>query len=166
MGLLRLIFGGEKLAASNDAGGNLSGHNINKGSALAPTGKGVPSPHNADFSSIRSAPVVEKPTYFDAKTAAALEALAAEREAMAKSAKKAYRALKRVDHADTEVHITHRKYQGVLAENEVAKLQSNARLAEKLHGLRPEYEKMGQRVEQADHAAEAAIAAIKNSYGW
>jgi len=165
MGLMSKIFGGKLATGNGEAGGNLSGHNIDKGSALAPTGKGVPSPHNADFSSIRSAPVVEKPTYFDARTAAALEALAMQREAMAKSSKKAYRALKRVDHADTDVHCTHRKYQGVLAENEVAKLQSNARLAEKLHGMRPEYERMGQRVETANHAAAAAIAAIRASYG-
>lgn len=163
MGLMSKIFGG-KLAPTN-GGSDLSGHDISKGKALAPTGKDVPSPHNADFSSVRSAPVVQAPTYFDARTAAALEALASEREAMSKHTKKAYSALKRVDNADTDVHTTHRKYQTVLAENEVTKLQSNAKLAEKLHGMRPEYERMGQRIEQANHSASAAIAAIKNSYG-
>ena len=164
MGLMSKIFGG-KLAASGDASGNISGHSISKNNALAATDNAVPSPKNADFSSVRSVPVVARPRYFTIQEAAALEAVAAEKETMAKAAKRAYRSLKRVDHADTEVHTSHRRYQGVLAQNEVEKLQANARLAEKLHGLRPEYERMGQRIEAADNAAASAIAAIKNPYG-
>ncbi|HEY9876020.1 MAG TPA: hypothetical protein V6D12_21495 [Candidatus Obscuribacterales bacterium] len=164
MGLMSRIFGG-KLAVNNDAGGNISGHNINKSSALAPTGKGVPSPHNADFSSIRSAPVVEKPTYFDARQAAVLAALAKEKKALAKTTVEAYRALKEVDSSDTTVHCTHRKYQKLLAENEIQKLRSNTKLAEALHGMRPEYETMSQKVEQANHAANASIDAIRASFG-
>lgn len=164
MGLMSRIFGG-KLAVSNDAGGNISGHNINKSAALAPTGKGVPSPHNADFSSIRSAPVVEKPTYFNARQAAALQALAKQTDEMAKSTVDAYRALKKVDSNDTTVHCTHRKYQRLLALNEMQKLRSNTKLAEALHGMRPEYETMNQKVEQANHAANAAIDAIRASFG-
>ena len=164
MGLMTKLFGG-KLARSNSGSGEISGHSIDSCKALAATNNKVPSPHNADFSSIRSAPIIEKPAYFNAKQAAALEALAQEREAMAKSSTKAYRALTRVDAADTSVHRTHRKYQGVVADNEVSKLQSNARLAEKLHKQRPEYERMGQRVDAADHGAAAAIAAIRQSYG-
>jgi len=163
MGLMSRIFGGK--IASNGNGGDLSGHNISKNNALSATDNAVPSPKNADFSSVRSIPVLQKPRYFTIQEAAALEAIAAEKETMAKAAKRAYRSLKRVDHADTEVHTSHRRYQGVLAQNEVEKLQANARLAEKLHGLRPDYERMGQRIEAADNAAASAIAAIKNSYG-
>jgi len=162
MSLMQRIFGG-KLA--NNAG-DISGHNIDSSSALAPTGKGVPSPHKADFSSIRSAPVVEKPTYFTARQAAALQGLAKQTDEMAKSTVDAYRALKKIDSNDTTVHCTHRKYQKLLATNELEKLRANAKLAETLHGQRPEYETMNQRVEAANHSADAAVDAIRNSYGY
>jgi len=165
MGLMTRIFGGKVVSAGN-SGGDISGHNIDKGSALAPTNRDVPSPKNADFSSVRSAPVVQKPTYFNAQQAAAIKALAKKTDEMAKSTVETYNALKKIDSNDTTVHCTHRKYQKLLAMNEIEKLRSNAKLAQTLHQMRPEYETMSQKVEQAAHAADLEIDAIAASYGY
>lgn len=162
MGLMSRIFGG-KLAANNEAGN--VGHNLNKSSVLANTDSAVPTPQNADFSSIRTAPVVPKPRYFTAVEAGALQNLAAQKREQVEHTKKAYKALKGVDTSDRVVHQLHRGYQSKVAQNEVAKLKSNAELAEHLHALRPEYERLNQRVDVADRNASDAINSIRQSYG-
>jgi hypothetical protein len=162
MGFMTKIFGGKMTAVGN---GETGGHVISKGGALANTDSSVPSPHNADFSSIRSAPVVPKPRYFSINEANALQALAKEKRERAEITRQAYKSLKSIDSSDTEVHEVHRGYQTKLAKNEVVKLQANTRYAEQLHALRPEYEKMGQRIETADRSASDAINAIRQTYG-
>jgi hypothetical protein len=161
MGFMTKVFG-SKIAPTNTS---TDSHNINKGHARGNTDSAVRSPQNADFSSIRSVPVVTQPRYFTATETGALQNLAKQKREQAQLAQSAYRALRSIDNADTEVHETHRRYQGRLARNEVSKLQANAKLAEQLHGLRPEYERLGQRVETADRNASDAINAIRQTYG-
>ena len=173
MGLMSKLFGSK---VSTDAPGQLANggngqlanngsHNLDTNKVLAATDSAVPTPTNADFSSIRTAPVVTKPRYFTRQEAEALKALSKEKRIMADASRTAYNALKNIDNADTEVHTTHRRYQGKIARNELEKQQSNAELAKKLHNLRPGYAELHSQVETANVAAANAINAIKNSYG-
>jgi hypothetical protein len=168
MGLMSRIFGG-KLSANNSSGGQLANdgtnHALDKNKVLAATDSSVPSPTNADFSSIRSVPVVQAPRYFNKQEAEALRTLAKQKKVMAEASRTAYQALRNIDTSDTEVHTVHRRYQGKIARNEVSKLQANAELAKKLHGSRSAYAEMHSQVENANVNAANAINAIKQSYG-
>jgi hypothetical protein len=158
---LRLFGGGQstdsKLSASND--GN---HAINKSKVLASTDTSVITPLNpGNFSSIRSVPVVPDPRYFDREQADKLKELAKEKTEGAQQSKRAYKALTRIEAADKTVHREHRKYEGVVAQNELGKKRADAGLAKKLHGLRPGYARLGLGIDKADSDARTRIDEIK-----
>ncbi len=158
---LRLFGGGQsdggKLASTND--GN---HAIDKSRVLAATGPGVITPTNpGNFGSIRSVPVVPEPRYFDREQADKLKDLAKEKTDGARQSKRAYKALGKIEEADATVHKEHRKYEGVVAENELKKVRGNAGLAKKLHGMRPGYARLGMGIDKADNDARTRIDAIK-----
>lgn len=157
---LRLFGGGQpagKLTASNDGS-----HAIDKSKVLAATADGVITPNNpGNFSSIRSAPVVPDPRYFDREQADRLKELAKEKTDGAKQSKRAYNALTKIEEADKSVHKSHRKYEGAVAENELSKKRADAGLAKKLHGLRPGYARLGLGIDKADSDARTRIDAIK-----
>ena len=158
---LRLFGGGNsdagKLSATND--GN---HAIDKSKVLAQTDAGVITPTNpGNFGSIRTAPVVPAPQYFDRDQADALKKLAKEKTEDARHTKKAYKSLGKIEKADATVHRSHRKYEGEVATNELGKLRSNASLAKKLHGLTPGYARLGLGIDKAESDARVRIDAIK-----
>jgi len=158
MSLIGSVFGSKKALSPSDDGG----HHINKNKVMSPTDDQVITPKNpGNFSSIRTAPVVTDPRYFSRQESTALCELARKKESEAKHSKKAYKALKRIDNADVVVHKAHRGYEGKIATNELQKVESNARLARKLHALRPEYVEVGGGLEKAEKTANDAIAAIK-----
>jgi hypothetical protein len=163
MGLMSRIFGG-KLAVGNNANDGTT-HNIDKNAALAQTSHDVVNPENARFHNIRSVPIVQRPQHFDIKTAQALQILAKQKYRTAGEAAKAYQALSTIERADALVQKAHRGYEGVVATKELEKLQANAKLAGKLHQLRPAYQEMHQQVETANIAATNAIASIRATYG-
>ena len=169
MGLLSRLTR-KKLDASTEAGGKLAAndgttHNLATDKVLAPTDKGVITPQNADFSSVRTAPVVEKPRYFSKAEADALRILSKQKKVQADASVSAYKALKSIEDSDATVHGTHRRYQGKVARTELEKKQADAKLAQELHTLRPHYAEMHSQVNGAEVNAANAIAAIKNSYG-
>ena len=158
---LRLFGGGNsdggKLASTNDGG-----HAIDKSRVLAQTDAGAISPTNpGNFGSIRSVPVVPEPRYFDREQADKLKELAKEKTDGARQSKRAYKALGKIEEADATVHKEHRKYEGVVAENELKKVRGNAGLAKKLHALRPGYARLGLGIDKADSDARTRIDAIK-----
>jgi len=129
---------------------------------LAATDEAVITPTNpGDFGSIRTAPVVPAPQYFDKEQADALKKLAKEKTEDARHSKKAYKSLGKIEKADATVHKSHRKYEGEVATNELTKVRSNAGLAKKLHGLRPGYAKLGLGIDKAESTARERIDAIK-----
>lgn len=161
MSLQLRLFGGNsdasKLSATND--GN---HSIDKSRVLAQTDAGAISPTNpGNFGSIRSVPVVPEPRYFDREQADKLKELAKEKVDGARQSKRAYKALGKIEEADATVHKEHRKYEGVVAENELKKVRGNAGLAKKLHALRPGYARLGMGIDKADSDARTRIDAIK-----
>ena len=158
---LRLFGGGNsdggKLASTNDGG-----HAIDKSRVLAATDAGAISPLNpGNFGSIRSVPVVPAPRYFTREEADGLKDLAKEKADGAKQAKRGYKALGKIEEADATVHKEHRKYEGVVAENELKKVRGNAGLAKKLHALRPGYARLGLGIDKAENDARVRIDAIK-----
>lgn len=161
MSLQLRLFGGKpdagKLASTND--GN---HAIDKSRVLAATDAGAISPTNpGNFGSIRSIPVVPAPRYFDREQADKLKELAKEKTDGARQSKRAYKALGKIEEADAVVHKEHRKYEGVVAENELKKVRGNAGLAKKLHALRPGYARLGMGIDKAENDARTRIDAIK-----
>ncbi len=168
MGIMSKILGGTKPEINQSAPGTLANtdtHSINKQAVVGNTSSDVVSPTTANFTSIRTAPVLQAPRYFNKQEAEALKQMAKLKREQAAQAQQAYRALKSIDNSDTQVHQVHRNYQGKVAQNEVEKLQANTRLAEKLHGLRPQYQQLNSRVDIAESNAVVAIQAIRDSYG-
>lgn len=161
MSLQLRLFGGGKSAASSDLA-EAGGHAIDKSKVLAATAPGVITLNNpGNFSSIRTAPIVTKPTYCDRDTADKLKELAKEKTEGARHTKRAYKALTQIEEADKSVHKSHRKYEGAVAENELGKKRADAGLAKKLHGLRPGYARLGLGIDKADSDARTRIDAIR-----
>ncbi|MEG4626157.1 hypothetical protein Q5691_17945 [Microcoleus sp. w1-18aA5] len=161
MSLQLRLFGGNsdagKMTTSNDGG-----HAIDKSKVLASTDTSVITPLNpGDFSSIRSVPVVPAPRYFTKEEADAMKDLAKEKTDGARQSKRAYKALGKIEVADKTVHKEHRKYEGVVADNELGKKRSDTRLAKHLHSLRPGYARLGLGIDKADSDARTRIDAIK-----
>jgi hypothetical protein len=157
---LRLFGGGQNAAgkiSSND--GN---HSIDKSKVLAATDAGALSPTNpGNFDSVRTAPVVPSPRYFDKEEANRLKNLAKEKTADARHSKKAYKSLVKIEVADATVHKSHRKYEKAVAGEELGKLRANGGLAKKLHALRPGYARLGLGIDKADSDARTRIDEIK-----
>ena len=158
---LRLFGGGQaattKLSATND--GN---HAIDRSKVLAQTDPGVITPNTpGNFSSVRSAPVVPDPRYFDREQADKLKELAKEKIDGARQSRRAYKSLVKIEVADKTVHKEHRKYEGAVAENELGKKRADVGLAKKLHGMRPGYARLGLGIDTADSNARTRIDEIK-----
>ena len=162
MSLQLRLFGGGKSDAGKLSAGNDGSHSIDKSKVLAATDAGVITPMNpGSFGSIRTAPVVPEPRYFSKEEASRLKALEKEKTDGARQSKKAYKALSKIEVADATVHKSHRKYEGVVAGEELKKVRSNASLAKKLHGLTPGYARLGLGIDKAENDARTRIDAIK-----
>ncbi|WP_332998536.1 hypothetical protein [Microcoleus sp. A006_D1] len=157
------LFGGSNQGSGQLASSSSDGsHAIDKSNVLAATAPGVITPMNpGDFGSIRTAPVVPAPRYFERDEADRLKELAKEKIDGARQSKRAYNALGKIEEADATVHKAHRKYEGVVADNELAKKKADGRLAKHLHTLRPGYARLGMGIEQAEQKADARISEIR-----
>jgi len=161
MSLQLRLFGGGQSATSGLAVAN-GNHAIDKSKVLARTDAAAITPTNpGNFGSIRSVPVVPEPRYFSKDEADAVKDLAKEKTEGAKNSKRAYKALGKIEAADATVHKEHRKYEGVVADQELKKVRANSGLAKKLHALRPGYARLGLGIDKADSDARTRIDAIK-----
>jgi len=157
---LRLFGGGQ--TATGKISANDGSHAIDKLKVLSSTDTSVLTPLKpGNFSSIRSVPVVPDPRYFDREQADKLKELAKEKTDGARQSKRAYKSLAKIEAADKTVHKEHRKYEGVVAENELGKKRADTGLAKKLHGLRPGYARLGLGIDKADSDARTRIDEIK-----
>jgi hypothetical protein len=161
MSLQLRLFGGDQSAADKRVN-NFGNHAIDKSKVLAQTDAGVITPNTpGNFSSIRSVPVVPDPRYFDREQADKLKELAKEKTDGARQSKRAYKSLAKIEAADKTVHKEHRKYEGVVAENELGKKRADTGLAKKLHSMRPGYARLGLGIDKADSDARTRIDEIK-----
>jgi hypothetical protein len=113
------------------------------------------------FSSVRSTPIVEAPRYFTKEETDAMKALAKDKTEGARQAKKAYKALSKIEEADAKVHKSHRAYESSVATNELTKKRADVKHAKNLHALRPGYARLGIGLEKAETDAAARIEAIR-----
>ena len=165
MGLMKRIFSGSNQAAAQSGGGlvNDGSHAIDKSKVMAATSADAISPLNPGkfAAGERSVPIIEKPRYFTKEEADAMKQLAKEKTEGAKQSKRGYEAAGSIEEADAKVHKYHRKYEGVVADNELTKKRADARLGRHLHGQRPSYARLGMRLDQAASNAETRIEEIK-----
>jgi hypothetical protein len=167
MGILARITDGIKgnrstSSSKSNIGSTDGGHSIDKNRILEPTDPTVINPNNpGNWESVRTAPIVESPRYFTKPEANVLKKIATEKTEGARQSQRAYKSLGKIEKADATVHKAHRKYQGVVSENELTKLRSNARLGRKLHAQRPEYVRMSNGLERAEQSAQTRIDELK-----
>jgi hypothetical protein len=162
MSLQLRLFGGGQSAAGKLPATNDDNHAIDKSKVLAQTDAGVITPNTpGNFSSIRSVPVVPDPRYFEREQADKLKELAQAKTDCARQSKRVYKFLAKIEAADKTVHKEHRKYEGVVAENELGKKRADVGLAKKLHSMRPGYACLGLGIDKADSDARTRIDAIK-----
>jgi hypothetical protein len=162
MSLQLRLFGGGQTAAGKLNASNDGNHAIDKSKVLAQTDALVITPNTpGNFSSIRSVPVVPDPRYFTKEEADAMKGLAKEKTDGARQSKRAYKALTKIEAADKIVHQQHRKYEGVVAENELGKKRADAGLAKKLRSMRPGYARLGLGIDKADSDPRTRIDEIK-----
>jgi hypothetical protein len=158
MSLQLRLFSGDQTATGKLSASNDDSHVIDKSKVLAQTDTGVITPNTpGNFSSIRSTPVVPDPRYFDRKQVDKLKELAKEKTDGARQSKRAYKALTKIEVADKTVHRQHRKYESVVAENELGKKRADAGLAKKLHSMRPGYTRLDLGINKADSNARTRI---------
>ncbi len=166
MGLMQKLFSGGSNQAATQSGGGLvhdGSHNIDKSKVMAATSADAISPLNPGkfAAGERSVPIIPAPRYFTEEEADAMKQLAKEKTEGAKQSKRGYEAAGKIEEADAKVHKYHRKYEGVVADNELTKKRADARLGKHLHTQRPAYARLGMSLDQASTNAENRIAAIK-----
>lgn len=152
MGMMTKLFGGEGSDAISSKSEKLT----------APTDSKVITPLNpGSFASIRTMPICEAPRYFNKEEADALKVEAKQKTEDARHSKKAYKSMAKIEEADATVHKSHRKYEKVVATNELGKKKADVGLAKHLHGLRPGYARLGVGLENAESKAAERIETIK-----
>jgi hypothetical protein len=167
MGILARITDKIKGFTSNKGNGSSitsSGgdHDIDKNLILSPTDPGAITPFNSgNWGSIRTAPVVENPRYFTKPEADALKQLATQKAEGARQSQRAYKSLGKIEKADATVHKAHRKYEGVVSDNELVKIRANAKLGRHLHSQRVAYVQLHNGLDRADNSANNRIDELK-----
>jgi hypothetical protein len=163
MGILARITSTVKSSNSNNESALATGgHAIDKNRVLAPTDPTVINPVNAgNWQTVRTAPVNDTPRYFNKAEADALKNLSTEKTNSARQSKRAYKALKKIEAADAQVHVAHRGYVKGVADSELTKKRADASTARHLHSLRPGYAKLGIGLEQAENKAQERIEELK-----
>ncbi|MEG4011709.1 MULTISPECIES: hypothetical protein [unclassified Microcoleus] len=166
MGLMqKLLSGGSNQAATQSGGGIVHDgtHAIDKNKVMAATSADAISPLNPGkfAAGERSVPIIQKPRYFTEEEADAMKELAKQKTEGARQSKRGYEAAGKIEEADAKVHKYHRKYEGVVADNELVKKRADARLGKHLHAQRPAYARLGMSLDQAASNAETRIGEIR-----
>ncbi|WP_414544297.1 hypothetical protein [Nostoc sp. CCY0012] len=145
------------------------GHAIDKDQVLSPTHQTVINPMNpGTWQTVRTAPINDTPRYFTKQEADTLKQLATKKVEGARQSQRAYKSLKKIENADSQVHKHHRNYIRGAADSELNKKRADAATGRHLHTLRPEYARLGIGLDRAENRAEQRInelkAKVKESY--
>ena len=138
-------------------------HQINKTEALQATHVTAINPNNNanNWDTVRTAPIANKPQYFDKGTADAMWQLRKQTTEQAKQSERVYKHLGKIEGNDARVHRAHKRYLGNAADAEFSKIQGNAKLARHLHALRSHYAQLGTGVDRAEQSAGRRIEQLK-----
>lgn len=89
----------------------IGGHAIDKNQVLSPTHQTVINPMNpGTWQTVRTSPINDTPRYFTKQEADTLKQLATEKTQGARQSQRAYKSLKKIENADSQVHKHHRNY--------------------------------------------------------
>lgn len=110
-----------------------------------------------DFSNLRSVGIETKPRYIGKAESDAIRSQAKAIGEQVAPTISALRALGRIESADAKVQKEFREYQGIVAEGELKKIKSNAKLGRKLHGQRPQYTRAGATLFAAERVADQRV---------
>lgn len=113
--------------------------------------------------SFRFAPPPTEARPITEEEAGALKALAKQSEGLVKSTRKGHKALRKLSEASVQVNKEFEKTRRVEGRNEVRMQSFKATSARCLHGLRPEFAKLGQGLQQAETSADQAISQLMQS---
>ena len=161
MSFLTRVFGGGPRGVTRGE------HTLSQTSALAATTPQAISPTkppNWQATNVRTVPIVPKWRPISWSEAQALSAKAIERETQSRNWHTAMDAVEKIEKADEKDHGRFRDYQGVVAKTELGKLTANSKLAQKLHGLRPQYASISHGMESAEIQASRQVTELKNKY--
>ena len=161
MSVLANLFGGGPTATTRGE------HTISQSSALAPTTPHAitpTSPPNWDGTNVRTIPIIPKYRPFSWSEAEAMSTQAIQRETESKNWHTVVEAAEKIEKLDAKDHQRFRGYQGVVAREELKKLQGNAKLGEKLHQLRPGYASLSHQMESGEIQASRQITELSNKY--
>ena len=160
-GVLTRLFGGGPTDLTR------GDHSLSRSTALAATTPQAISPTkppNWQGTNVRTVPIVPKWRPISWSEAEALSAKAIERETQSRNWHTALDAVEKIEKADEKDHTRFRGYQGVVAKTELGKLTANSKLAQQLHGLRPQYASISHGMESAEIQASRQITELKNKY--
>ena len=142
-------------------------HTISPFSALAKTTPQAITPThppNWDGTNVRTIPILPKYRPYSWSEAEAISTQAIQRETQSKNFHTVVESAEKIEQLDAKDHQRFRKYQGVVANEELKKLQGNAKLGEKLHQLRPGYNALSHQLESAEITAGRQIKELTNKY--
>lgn len=165
MGTLSKITNAVTTDSSNSSSLAKGSHSINQEVILKQTSQNVFTPTSTGtWETVRTNEVVQAPRYYSEEEAKQLKEQAKAKGAEARHSKQAFKALARIEEADTKVHEEHRRYVRKVAKAELGKKQADAKTAKFFHGLRPQYARLGLGVEQASSKADERITELQNRF--
>lgn len=149
-------FNGGNVAPIQGQSSNLDANSVHQKSAqnaITPDSPG-------SWKSYRAVPVVTEARAFTEEEADALTEVEKQERMKRKASKKAYEKLEKISNNGTVINRYHEKYRRNEARNERRMQGYKNTSAKYLHGLRPEYAKLGQGLEKASQAADQAISQL------
>lgn len=161
MSVLANLFGGGPTSTTRGE------HTISQAGALAQTTPHAitpTSPPNWSGTNVRNIPVIPKYRPYAWAEAEAMSTQAVQRETESRNFHTVVEAAEKIEQLDAKDHQRFRKYQGVVANEELNKLKGNAKLGEKLHQLRPGYAGLSHQLESAEMTAGRQIQELTNKY--
>lgn len=165
MGFLTTILGNRVDGGNGSGVTHTGGHALSKDRFLAQTSADAINPMSPGrLENIKSMPTIPGPRYATAEEAQALKELAAEKRQGLTHARRFYRAAETIEACDAKLQKLHRRYEGKVADAELSKVRSNARLGRHLHALRPHYARLGLGFDAAENRADSLIQAAEQRY--
>ena len=132
-------------------------------SSMNPTAGGMLTPGNPGYlGSCRTVPIVPGMRTFSPPEAERLTALAEQREELAQSTERGYKAIESIEKSDRKIHERYRDYQLTVASEELAKKTADSDYLTGLNKLKPGYAKCAANLLESHKQSDRKIEAIES----
>jgi len=168
MGILSKITGkstpqNQSASATRSAIAATGGHQINRDTFLGATHENALNPANpGEIINLRTVEIETAPRYMSKDESDAIRTQAKQTTEATGYTVSALRALSRIEQSNAKIQKEFREYQGVVAESELKKVKSNAKLGRKLHSLRPQYARTGAGFHVAEKRADDLVVQVQS----